>query len=294
MSSPGSPPPRPFRRFIGVDLGGGKGKNTAMAVLERTSDGAQVVALAPRPSDQPLYDDVLLERLRAESEHGLLAIDAPLTLPPCLRCTEPVCPGAEACRDPAVITMRRIAPPPAPVSRTAGRDGRRGKPAITPYTQRATEVFLQVRSGTTPRETLGQGMGPLTARASHLLRGLADRYRLNDNLIEVYPKATLVALGFRERYKRHLHERNTRASILAALAPSLTFGPGIWRESCVQSDHVFDAVIAAYTAFLYARDGWTLPEEHRDVVAQDGWIWTPPFPDRSGENADEDAQAVGE
>ena len=27
--------PRPFRRFIGVDLGGGRGKNTAIARLER-------------------------------------------------------------------------------------------------------------------------------------------------------------------------------------------------------------------------------------------------------------------
>ena len=49
--------------------------------------------------------------------------------------------------------------------------------------------------GIAAREGLGQGTGPLAARAAHLVRALADRFTLNENLIEVYPKATLVALG---------------------------------------------------------------------------------------------------
>ena len=36
-----------------------------------------------------------------------------------------------------------------------------------------------------------------------------------------------------------------------------------------------DAVLSAYTAFLWARDGWELPGDHSDVFDQDGWIWTP-------------------
>jgi hypothetical protein len=60
----------------------------------------------------------------------------------------------------------------------------------------------------------------------------------------------------------------------------LRFGPGVWRERCVQSDHLFEAVICAFTGFLWARDGWALPAyaSARDEAARlrDGWIWTPP------------------
>jgi hypothetical protein len=49
----------------------------------------------------------------------------------------------------------------------------------------------------------------------------------------------------------------------------------VWRERCVQSDHLFEAVICAYTGYLWARDGWTAPAP-LDALVGDGWIWTPP------------------
>ncbi len=118
------------------------------------------------------------------------------------------------------------------------------------------------------------------------MRALADRFTLNSNLIEVYPKATLVALGLGTRFKKHMRERETRARILESLSDELRFGPGVWRELCIQSDHLFEAVICAFTGFLWARDGWVLPAQAgalaqaggRDTAGRlrDGWIWTPP------------------
>jgi predicted nuclease with RNAse H fold len=258
-----------FERFLGVDLGGGKGKKTALAVLERRSDGVAVVALAPRGGDPPLYDGALVDLIRSREPGALVCVDAPLTLPPCLRCEVPVCPGQTACVDPAVVEMNRLASEP---KEHATRDQRRGKPNVTPYTQRATEVYLHRRRGVLPRETLGQGMGPLTARAAHLLRALADRFRLNENVIEVYPKATLALLSLGEPYKKR---PDARLRILARI-PDLTFAPGVWREECVQSDHTFDAILCAYTGYLFARDGWSLPAETAAVFDRDGWIWVPP------------------
>jgi hypothetical protein len=128
-----------------------------------------------------------------------------------------------------------------------------------------------------PRETLGQGMGPLTARAAHLTRALADRYQLNRNLLEVYPKATVHNLfgeKAAKRYKREVDTWTTRAKILTQLSDDLEFA--VWREGCLSNDHCFDAVLCAYTAYLWARDGWELPEEHRAIAERDGWIWFPP------------------
>jgi hypothetical protein len=262
---------RSFVHVLGIDLGGGKGKKTALATLRLDGRTATVVDIAPRPGALPFYDATLLETIRQYGDETLLCVDAPLTLPPCLRCAVPVCPGQGDCVDPSVVEMRAL-------SEEAGgaalydRDTRRGKPQITPYTQRVTEVHLSHRLGIVAREGLGQGTGPLAARAAHLVRALADRFTLNDNLIEVYPKATLALLGLGTPFKKHLRERETRARILEGLSDELRFGPGIWRERCVQSDHLFEAVICAFTGFLWARDGWTIPTER----LRDGWIWTPP------------------
>jgi hypothetical protein len=269
--------PRHFNHVVGVDLGGGKGKKTALATLRVDAAGATVVEIAPREGERPFYDTTLVETIRQFGDQTLLCLDAPLTLPPCLRCTVPVCPGQSACVDPAVVAMRAIVAEAAEADPelVGGRNARRGKPSVTPYTQRATEVYLAHRLGIVPREALGQGTGPLAARAAHLARALADRFTLNETLLEVYPKGTLAALGFTKPYKKHLHERETRAHILESLADDLRFGPGVWRELCVQSDHLFEAVICAYTGYLWARDAWTAPAAHEALVGG-GWIWTPP------------------
>jgi len=268
--------PRHFNHVVGVDLGGGKGKKTALATLRVDAAGATVVEIAPREGERPFYDTTLVETIRQFGEDTLLCLDAPLTLPPCLRCTVPVCPGQTACVDPAVVAMRAIVAEAAEADPelTGGRNGRRGKPQVTPYTQRATEVYLAHRLGIVPREALGQGTGPLAARAAHLSRALADRFTLNETLLEVYPKGTLAALGFTKPYKKHLHERETRAHILEQLSGDLRFGPGVWRELCVQSDHLFEAVVCAYTGYLWARDAWQAPAAHEGLLAG-GWIPPP-------------------
>lgn len=279
---------RKFQHVLGVDLGGGKSKKTALATLRVDGRSATVVDIAPRTGAPPFYDPTLLDTIRGYGDETLLCIDAPLTLPPCLRCTVPVCPGQQLCVDPSVVEMRALAAEAAEARQLedasparGGRDMRRGKPSITPYTQRTTEVFLACSVGIAAREGLGQGTGPLAARAAHLVRALADRFTLNENLIEAYPKATLVALGLGAPFKKHLRERETRARVLESLSDQLRFGPGVWRERCVQSDHLFEAVICAFTGFLWARDGWSLPAytSARDEAARlrDGWIWTPPL-----------------
>ncbi len=264
---------RAFTTFLGVDLGGGKGKNTAVARLERAASGVRVVYVDSKaPSGKPFYDGPLLDYVLSARQGAVLAVDAPLLPTVCLRCRQDECRGVNACEDPVVAWFR-------------GRggeelDGGGGqKPPITAYTQRACEVLLARRHGVLPRETLGQGMGPLTARAHYLRRALEREYRLQENLLEVYPKATIHALfgaGVARRYKRHPDTWRTRAQMLEQLAHELHFE--VWREGCLQNDHCFDAVICAYTAYLWAKDGWTLPEEDRAVYERDGWIWCPPLP----------------
>ncbi len=299
-----------FRRFIGIELGGGRGKNTAVARLEltRTADGRGRLAvseakvryghrgtgLSEEPGGDALFrDDVLVEFLdRWVDEATVVAIDAPLTLPPCIRCQLP-CPSVRACTVPVVQWMRRFAPKLSARGRSDPH-----KPAVTPYTQRATEILLQA-SGVHTREGLGQGTGPLAARAAHLRRILSPRLRLHENLLEVHPRATLIRLLGPSAEQRARHGDNeavwtARKEVFDELAAKMTFDY-VWPELVVRNNHVFHAVICAFTAFLWSTGDWrgsldlatdgdddgeeTLREAARaldPLWVEDGWIWAPP------------------
>ncbi|MCB9752460.1 MAG: DUF429 domain-containing protein [Myxococcales bacterium] len=331
---------RAFTRYIGINLGGGRGKSTAVARLEIDNEGEtprlQLAEARVRRGHRgggedshdghgdPLFrDDVLIEYLRRwVDDDTVVAINAPLTLPPCIRCQLP-CPGVSECPVPVVGWMR------AHASRIAER--RRsdpGKPAVTPYTQRAVDLLLTC-AGLKPRESLGQGMGPLSARAAYLRRVLSPRLRLHENLIEVHPPATVIRL-FGASVEHRLRHGTAEAiwalrkRVLAELSDAALLEPGdaagaralalayVWPEVVVRSPHVFDAVIAAYTAFAWAWERWRGPRdlidgpgseaeggarpersEHmegrgaavadaiesldRDALwLEDGWIWVPP------------------
>jgi len=275
---------RAISRFVGVDLGGGRGKTTAIAEIRSGASGAEVIEVATRSSRQPWTDDTLLARLAdGDASARVIAIDAPLTQTACGRCERPVCPGMEACADPSVVWLRTtgrglmrkvsaatIGAGPQPQHTAQAR--------LAPYSHRATEVVMTYERGLLPLSALGSTTGAVAARASQLRRRLRGAgYQLHDNLLEVSPAATIAALcGSKAArgYKRDADPWRTRAVILEQLA-DLSFAPQsrMAREDVLGNDHCFDAVISAYTAYLWARDGWTAPE---GWVADDGWIFAPP------------------
>jgi predicted nuclease with RNAse H fold len=300
---------RPFTRFIGIDLGGGRGKTTAVAEIRRTwipqvpriaqisqidpgsrserAERAAVIEVATRSTKQPWTDETLVERLVAASpEATVIAIDAPLTRTACSRCERPVCPGMEACPEPAVVWLRTegraLVRQSSSLAVGGGSRPAHTSPAaqarLVPYAHRATDVLLTYGRGLLPVPALGAVNGAISARAGQLRRRLRGAgFELHHNLVEVSPTATITALcGPRAArgYKRDADPWVTRASILEQLR-DLTFAPQsrMAREDVLQSDHCFDAVIAAYTAYLWARDGWSAPD---GCFVDDGWIVAPP------------------
>lgn len=301
-----------IRRFIGVDLGGGRGKNTAVARLELSVNSAGRARLGVaeakvrhgqrgtgRVPDEPagdslFRDEVLVAYLkRWVDERTVVAINAPLTLPPCIRCTLP-CPTVEHCTVPVVTWMRRW----APRLRSRGRSDP-GKPSITPYTQRATEI-VQEAIGVRPRETLGQGTGPVAARAAYLRRVLSPQLRLHENLIEVHPRATIervfgAATARRTRHGDDARVWATRKQVLTGLVDGIAFDY-VWPELVVRNPHMFHAVLCGFTGFLWARQRKRGPDALRGSSAvatsdeqlehalddfgtlwlDDGWVVLPP------------------
>ncbi|MEO6771989.1 MAG: DUF429 domain-containing protein [Kofleriaceae bacterium] len=277
---------RSASRFVGIDLGGGRGKTTALAELRSGPNGAEVVEVATRSSTgkSPWTDDTLIERLALNPDQ-VIAIDAPLTSTACGRCERPTCPGMEACADPAVVWLRTNGR--ALVQEVVAESvGARGRPRLrhaaqarlAPYAHRATDVVMTYQRGLLPISQLGSATSMITARAGQLKKRLRGAgYELHRNLIEVSPAATIAALcGTRAArgYKHDADPWRTRAEILEQLR-DLTFAPQsrMAREDVLGNDHCFDAVIAGYTAYRWAHDGWEVPE---GVFADDGWIFAPP------------------
>jgi hypothetical protein len=288
-----------FTRFIGIDLGGARGKSTALAVLERDGRRARVETVWVRSKDdRPWTDEILLDFLQDEdAATTALAINAPLTAPACLRCELSVCPGYEHCVDPATVWLRtegqrmqaeavladrnRI----AAVPETNGFSTASTVPAaatqrIPPYTHRCTEVELHYSRGLLSRDKLGQSSWAIASRAAFLRRALAGQgYSLNEGLLEVSPRCTVQALFGEERarnYKRDADPWETRAAIVEDLGDQLSFSnrSGLSREEVLRNDNCFDALLSAFTAFMWARDEWTMPRG--EPFMEDGWIWAPP------------------
>lgn len=288
--------PRSYNTYIGIDLGGARGKSTAVARLSRDEDQVFVQEILMRAGKSPWTDDTLLDYLAAlDASDTAIAINAPLTGPACVRCQLSVCPSAEQCVDPAAVWLRTVglelqsqavlsdrnrivALPEGSGFHTEVPVPSAATQRLPPYTHRCTEVELHFNRGLLPRERLGQTSWAIASRAAHIRRALAGfGYSLNEKLLEVSPRCTIQALfgeALAKGYKRDADPWRTRAAIVESMS-DLRFAPQsrLGREGVLQNDNCFDALISGYTAYLWARDGWTMPKG--GPFSEDGWIWAP-------------------
>ena len=188
----------------------------------------------------------------------LIAIDAPLTLPPCLTCPA-------YCRGPGKGLCELRA---ADAVWEAGGN---------PVTERLTEVRLRPELDTGPLPTMR--IGQIAARGVALARRiLAGGTRLGPpgavEVLEVYPYASLARLGQRDprlspRGKEEEHEVFA-GRVLEALGEEVE---GVEeRGDVLLATHGLDALVAAYTGWL-SPDGLEQPPSGYNVAS--GWIWLP-------------------
>ena len=98
-------------------------------------------------------------------------------------------------------------------------------------------------------------------------------------LVEVYPAASLITWGFRgdgyKKSKGKAARRELVGQVLKRVGEWLTVPPSI-SELCIDSDDVFDALIASLAARA-AAVGWCepIPDDSRDAARREGWIQLP-------------------
>jgi predicted nuclease with RNAse H fold len=255
-------------RVLGIDLGGASSDTTGYALLGGADKPRLLAAGTVAPGSDPQDAEAHLLGLIDGSSPDVVAIDAPLTLPPCLTCPS-YCRGpGELCELPAAREMWAA--------------------TLNPVSQRLCERVVREQVGERPLPTMQ--LGVVTGRAVALARCLSSRGTApsvieRGEVLEVYPRATLRRLsagdprlapriksespaGFRERVLEGF----------AALVGGLDEHAG-----ALAITHTLDALVAAYTGWL-APDGLEPPPDGFNVAA--GWIW---FPRRLGDLSGIDA-----
>lgn len=254
----------PSRRVVGVDVGGVTGGTTGIAVLTGSVRPALRWAEAmPRArrgqfvTEEEFFAAVSGGRPDiCDAPPDVIAIDAPLTLPPCLRCA-PTCEGpGDGCSETTAMQCWSA--------------------EVSPVTQRLTEACVAKATAPFRPPLPTMQLGVITARSI----ALARRLRASSHcakVLEVYPTGTLHVLGKREP---RMAARRTgepkdkfRHRVLRALEESID-GLDDYVRTLGEPGHVFDALLAAYTGWLYLDDGLQPPDDRVDED-DDGWIWLP-------------------
>jgi predicted nuclease with RNAse H fold len=245
------------RRVLGIDLGGASSKTTGYALLEGYEnpvlDRAELVAARPSPKES----EKALLRLIDETAPEVVAIDAPLTLPPCLTCPS-------YCRGPGDLCELS--------------DARAMWEAkLNPVSQRRCEQHVHDRVKERPLPTMQ--LGVITGRAVALARclssrGIAPSVMERGEVLEVYPRATLRRLSAKDERlvprAKSESESTFNGRVLAGLS-TLVGGIDAHRDA-LSVTHTLDALVAAYTGWL-APDGLEPPPKGFNIGA--GWIWFP-------------------
>ncbi len=240
-----------MHRFAGVSLAGGKSDKTAVAVLEYYPSEKKLFLRdlhdsikASKEKSSDFYLHNILEKVEKNLE--LIAFDAPLKLPKCMRC-KLKCPGYELCKEPEIKWMWKI--------HKKRSSKKRPNKIFTPYTERCAEAYIsnELEEQFFPPAALGANGAPLAARAMFLSR------RLKSKTMEFYPKLSLWRIGcdlrIQKSYLRfHRHAIDSdecREFVVRQLVENeVVFVYQQDMKLMIDRPHAFDAFLGALTAYL--------------------------------------------
>ena len=222
-------------------------------------------------------DERVVELLRNEAPLQGVFVDCPLTLPPCVACQRPSCPGAIRCDDIAVAFMLAVS------SKHRRRGARKARP-INPQSQRLWDVMQMAAPGAARAEpSFSANQAPLVARARTLQRRLnAEEPFVQLQETSVAHAVAALADALELEGPAHLAYRSFESGLEARLEilDGMT-GRG-WIEEgrgatsltgVATTVELFHAFIAAWVAVAHGA-GWTVARP-TDYVPAEGWVHLP-------------------
>ncbi len=277
--------------FAGVHLAGSNTSKTSLVVLTSTPFGGplKIGKVYEKIGSFGTFfsDERLVEILTHTGPYAEVFVDCPLTVPPCVACQRPACPGVVQCEDVAVAYMLKVS------AQTRRRGARKNRP-INPQSQRLWDVLQWAGPAEERREpSYSANLAPLVARARTLqrrLNSLAPQIALRETAVVPALQAITAAVGLDAAAKSHYRNfeegRSCRRQILAKLVaagwlnedipPTDDFEADEWDVApLITSVETFNAAITAVVAALY-HAGYTAVEPS-GYVEGEGWVYLPHF-----------------
>ena len=281
----------------GIHLSGPNASKTAVVVLRPSGQsgtngettGFELVRVYEKIGSfgNLFSDDRLFGILTREGPFGSVFVDCPLTVPPCVDCVRPACPGVIHCEDVGVAWMLSVAERPG-----AARQRRRRK--VNPQGQRLWDVLQLSGSHSKIQDpTYNSNNAPLVVRARTLQRrlnsssgaGVVDPVKLMETNVPMVVDKIAVHCGISSgsqmpsvAYRNFEVGYDFRRAIIQAMVRSglLSDNPGSEFRigSLHQSMEVFHALITAWVACLQ-NSGKTSSPVDGFVEAGGGWVHLP-------------------
>ncbi len=269
---------RDVDRYVGLSLGGPRSDRTALTVIDYYKKQQKAFIIDVYESiaahDHFTADEVLLDIIQELGEQvSIIAVDAPLTLPPCALGCAKDCRGYTTCRRPAVLWMRN-----------QHRKAKARNPKLkwfAPYVQRPVDLYYRHQNpgvDLMQDDTLGANLAPQAARMQYLKSHLPSGV----GLIEVWPKlAVLQSHGALDISRdealsyRHMEEgASIREDILASIAD--TSGLFLYERDVkkyAQNMAAFDSLVCAWVALLKGLH--RCAPTPKGVPVESGWVELP-------------------
>ncbi|MBC7659057.1 MAG: hypothetical protein H7249_05050 [Chitinophagaceae bacterium] len=215
-------------------------------------------------------DDRLFEVLRAESPDRVM-IDSPLSVPPCVACTRPSCPGVNACEDIAVAYMQKL---------VDTKGGKRKRKPMNPQTQRIWDVKEWYHWHPSLQEpTYSANKAPLVVRGLTLqrrLRSLEEPIQLYEtsvpHALSVFVEQLELAREIGYQYRAFGIGRERRQAFIKALMKAGVVD-GSKMEDVTATVETFSAFVTAVMAGLEVKGRVSRPEN--EFFSNQGWVYLP-------------------
>jgi hypothetical protein len=273
--------------FLGIHLSGPNCPKTAAVFLRLTPKGylsLDQVYEKIGPKGNLFSDDRLMQILQNYSKISAIIVDQPLSMPPCVACQRPQCPGVVGCDDLVVASMMKIAGHLQKVAPSKNR-------VINPQTQRLWDVMQLEKNKTQSQEhwepTYQGHLAPLVTRALVLKKRIST-FLPSVPFLETSVKIALMEAfslleldkNYLKAYKNFEIGHDVRKKVIekilgSSLLNAAALGPkqSLAYASVIESVECFQAFICAWVGVLQAQGFVPLRPEF--FPASEGWVYLP-------------------
>ena len=281
--------------FLGIHLSGPNTPKTAVVILRQTVHGIlslEQVQVYEKigPKGNLFSDDRLIRIIEGLSQVESIVVDQPLSVPPCVACERPRCPGVVHCDDIVVASMMKIAVHLQKVAPSKTR-------FMNPQTQRLWDMLQlekKIMAKESPHEPTYQGhLAPLVTRALVLKKRLqtiapevplfetsvkllveqaASQWRLSREEAREY-RSFEKGFAVRQKIVRHILVGQDACVLDLTEAQSRVFQGNA--DKIAASVECFNALICAWLGVLRARG--LVPPPPQAFPPNEGWVSLPEF-----------------